>query len=86
MKNQKIKMLLHLLAAICLSFVLIYLFVFLGGWKLLESGNPILIELAAAIIMGFVFWALFEVTKSYEAKLKELERRIEALEEETEIP
>lgn len=80
MKNRKMMMLLHLFISVCVSFGLIYLFVFFGGWKLLESGDPILMEIAAALIIGFVFWIMFEVTKSYEAKLKELERRIEVLE------
>lgn len=80
MKNQKVKMLIHFFASVCISFVLIYLFVFFGGWRLLESGDPILLEIVAAIAMGFVFWVMYEITKGYEAKLTELERRIEVLE------
>ena len=80
MKNRKMMMILHFFISVCVSFCLIYLFVFFGGWKLLGSGDPILMEIAAALIIGFVFWIMFEVTKSYEVKLKELERRIEVLE------
>ncbi len=84
MKNNVIKMILHLLVSVCVSFVLIYLFVFFGGWKLLGSNDPILLEVAAALVLGVVFWVMYEITKSYEAKLRELERRIEALEGKTE--
>ncbi len=80
MKKQKFKMLIHLLISIVSSFVAIYLFVFFGGWKLLESNDPIQIEIVAAIAMGFIFWFIYEITREYEAKLAELERRIETLE------
>lgn len=79
MKN-KMKMILHLLVSVCVSFVLIYLFVFCGGWKLLGSGDPIMMEIAAALVLGVVFWIFFEITKSYETKIKALEQRIEVLE------
>lgn len=80
MKNQKWKMALHLLVSVCICFVLIYLFVFFGGWKLLEAKDPILLELVAAIGMGFILWIFYEVTRGYEAKLAELEKRISELE------
>ena len=84
MKNQKVKMVFHFFVSVCISFVLIYIFVFFGGWKLLESGDPILLEIVAAIAMGLIFWVMYEITKGYEAKLAELERRIEALEDKKE--
>lgn len=74
------KMLFHLFASVVISFVLIYLFVFFGGWKLLESGDPILLEIVAAVAMGFIFWVMFEIATSLEAKVAELEQRIAALE------
>lgn len=80
MKNQKVKMVFHFFVSVCINFGLIYIFVFFGGWKLLESGNPILLEIVAAIAMGFIFWVMYEITKGYEVKLAELERRIESLE------
>lgn len=80
MNKKKLKMLLHWLVSTLICFVLIYLFVFFGGWKLVESGDPILLELAAAIAMGFIFWIVYEVTRGMEEKMKELEKRIAELE------
>ena len=80
MKNNKVKMLLHWLVSTVISYVVIYIFVFFGGWKLFESGDPILLEIAAAIAMGFIFWVIYEITKGQETKIKELEERIAALE------
>ncbi len=73
-------MLFHLLISIVLSFLFIYLAVFFGGWKLIESRDPILLEIAVSIIVGFIFWIIFELSKFYEMKLKELEERIRKLE------
>ncbi len=80
MKNQKMKMILHWLICTIISFVFIYILVFVGGWKLIESGDPILLEIAISILVGFIVWIIFEFSKHYESKLKELETRIEELE------
>ena len=77
---KKHKMLLHWLISTFICFILIYLFVFFGGWKLAESGDPILLEVLAAIAMGFIFWIMFEITSAQQAKIQELEQRITALE------
>lgn len=45
-----------------------------------ESGDPILLELAAAIAIGFIFWIIYEIVKAQDTKIKELEDRISALE------
>ena len=80
MKNQKIKMYLHLFVSVVMSFIVIYIVVFFGGWKLFESGDPILMELAAAIVIGFIFWFIFEVSQFTNSKIDELEKRISELE------
>lgn len=83
MKSGKIKMLLHLLICIFISFVCIYLFVFVGGWRLFEAGNPILLE-AAAIGVGFIIWIIYEFSLYTDSRIKELEKRILELEKNNE--
>lgn len=80
MKKTFLKYLLHLLICVVFSFVCIYMLVFAGGWKLIESGDPILIEIAVSIVVGIVIWMFFEITRLMEAKIKSLEKRIEELE------
>ena len=48
--KSKLKLLLLWLAVFAACFVIIYLIVFFGGAKLFESGDPILIELGAALV------------------------------------
>ncbi len=83
MKN-KLKLVLHWLLCVVISFALIYLFVFVGGWKLFESGDVILIEIGVAIIVGTVLYLFCEVNdkieKDYSSKITELEKRIVELE------
>lgn len=79
MKN-KIKDVSVLIMCIIISFIFIYLFVFAGGWKLVESGDPILLEFAASIVVGFMIFIIFKITKYYDTKIKKLEKRIEELE------
>lgn len=77
---KKLKMLLHWLVCTVVSFLCIYLFIFAGGWRLVESGDVILIEIAVSIIIGFVIWIIFELTRFYDLKIETLEKRIEELE------
>lgn len=79
---KKLKMLLHWLVCTVVSFLCIYLFIFAGGWRLVESGDVILIEIAVSIIIGFVIWIIFELTRFYDLKIETLEKRIEELENE----
>ena len=88
MKKQKIQMILRMLICIVISFVFIYLMVFFGGWKLIESGNPIFIEIAVSIIVGILLDIIVELSKHFEAKfdnmtaqIQELETRVEKLSE-----
>ena len=79
MKN-KIKIFLRWIAMFLLCFVMIYLFVFLGGWKLFESGDPVLIEVGIAFIMSFFMFIINEVVTGLEKRVKLLEERISKLE------
>ena len=78
--KQKLKLYLRWFLSILFSFVCIYLFIFFGGWKLVESGDPIRIELAVAIIVGTILWVMNEVAKAQDKKIKDLEQRITELE------
>ena len=60
--------------------MLIYLFVLVGGWKLFESGNPLLIEIGVALILSIFVFAFSETSNNLENKIKDLERRINELE------
>ena len=76
----KLKTLLRWAGTFVLCFVVIYLAVFLGGWRLLESGDPILIEILAALILSFFLFAVNEVITNLEKRVTALEKRIHELE------
>ena len=78
--KQKLKLYLRWFISILFSFVCIYLFIFVGGWKLLESGDPIRMELAAAIVVGTILFIVNEVTTAQDKKIKDLEQRLTELE------
>ena len=78
--KDKIKLLLRWAGTFVLCLIVIYLFVFFGGWKLFERGNPILIEVGIAFVLSFFVFGINEVIRSVEKKLKTLEERINELE------
>lgn len=80
MKDKKLKAVLHFLICFVISFICIYLIIFAGGWRLFEGGDPILLEIAAAFVIGFVIWLIYEWSVLFECRIKELEKRIEELE------
>lgn len=80
--KKKAKMLLRWLGVFLLCFLTIYLIVFMGGWKLFESGDPILIELGVAFILSFFVFIFTEVVTCLEKRVKSLEERINELEKE----
>lgn len=84
MKKQNFKMILRMLICIVISFIFIYLMVFLGGWKLIESGDPILIEIAVSVIVGILVWIIYEFSKYCEKKFDDLHKRIQELEKHVE--
>lgn len=79
MKN-KIKLLLKWAGMFVLCFIIIYLIVFFGGWKLFESGDPILIEIGIAVILSFFVLVFNEVVTGLEKRVKSLEERLNELE------
>ena len=79
MKN-KLKMLLRWAFWFLICFVVIYLFVFFGGWKLFKSRNPILIEVGIAIPLSVFVFAGNEAAIELEKRVKALEERLNKLE------
>ena len=79
--KKKAKMLLRWLGVFLLCFLTIYLIVFFGGWKLFNSGDPILMEIGAAFILSILFFAINEVLTMHEKKIKDLEEHIKNLED-----
>ena len=79
MKN-KLKMFLRWAFWFLICFVVIYLFVFFGGWKLFKSRNPILIEVGIAIPLSVFVFAGNEAAIGLEKRVKALEERLNKLE------
>lgn len=79
MKN-KLKMFLRWAFWFLICFVVIYLFVFFGGWKLFKSRNPILIEVGIAIPLSVFVFAGNEAAIELEKRVKALEERLNKLE------
>jgi len=73
-----------MLLCIVISFVVIYLLVFFGGWKLLESGDPILVEIAISIPVGILLGVIVELSRYCESKLNKMASQIEELEKQIE--
>lgn len=80
MKN-KIKLLLRWAGIFILCFIVIYLIVFFGGWKLFNSGDPILIEIGVALVLSIFVFAINEVVTNLEKRVKSLEERLKELED-----
>ena len=79
--KKKAKMLLRWLGVFLLCFLTIYLIVLFGGWKLFESGDPILMEIGAALVLSIFFFAINEVLTTHEKKIKDLQEHIKKLED-----
>ena len=78
--NSKLKFFLRYLAVFAACFVIIYLFVFFGGAKLFESGDPILIELGAALILSVFVSVILHAMEAQSKRIDALEARIQTLE------
>ena len=78
--KDKIKLLLRWVGRFLFCFIVIYLYVFCGGWKLFESGDPILIEVGVAFVLSFFVFVINEVVMGLEKRVKTLEERINELE------
>ncbi len=62
-------------------FAVIYLIVLFGGWKLFESGDPIMLEIGLALILSVFVTIINEVVTGLEKRIKCLEEKIEKLEQ-----
>lgn len=78
--KDKVKLILKWAGTFFLCFVVIYLFVFFGGWKFFESGDPILIEIGVALVLSIFIFAFAQVITALENRVKGLEERIKELE------
>ena len=78
--KSKLKFFLRYLAVFAVCFAIIYLFVFFGGAKLFESGDPILIELGAALILSLFVTVLLSVCEAQSKRIDALEARVRTLE------
>ena len=74
------KPILFWLAVFAVCFVIIYLFVFFGGAKLFESGDPILIELGVAWILSLFLSVLLWAYEAQSKRIDALEARVKTLE------
>ena len=83
--KDKFKLLLKWAGIFALCFVVIYLFVFCGGWKLFESGDPILIEIGVAFVLSFFVFIFSEIVIGLEKRVKSLEERVNELEANSKI-
>ena len=79
--KSKLKLILLWLAAFAACFVIIYLIVFFGGAKLLESGDPILIELGCALILSVFLSVILYAMEAQSKRIDALEKRVRKLEE-----
>ena len=81
---SKLKYILVWALCIVVCFIIIFLYISWFGWELFESGDPIKIELGVAVILGSLFFVIidtiYELEKQHEEKIKNLEKRIEKLE------
>ena len=78
--KEKFKIFLKWAVVFLLCFLLIYLFVFFGGWQLFESGDPILIEIGVALVLSFFVFVFGEIVTSLEKRVKSLEERLNEFE------
>ncbi len=77
--KEKIKLLLKWAGIFVLCFIVIYLLVFFGGWKLFESGDPVLIEVGIALVLSFFVFVFNEIVTGLEKRVKALEERLKEL-------
>ena len=79
MKN-KLKTLLKFAIIFVVCFIVIYLVIFSGGWRLFESGDPILIEIGVALVLSFFVFVFGEIVTGLEKRMKSLEERLNEFE------
>lgn len=60
-------------------FIVVYSIVFVGGWKLFESNDIILIEIGASLILSVFVFVILEVMQMLYKRIEKLEKQIEEL-------
>ena len=78
--NNKFKSFLRWAGTFVICFLVIYLAVFFGGWKLFSSGDPILIEIGVALVLSIFVFVINEVITALDKRVKALEERLNELE------
>ncbi len=62
------------------TFALIYLLVFVGGWKLFESQDPILMEIGISVLAAIILYVMDYLYSNCNDRIEKLEKRIDELE------
>lgn len=78
--NNKFKSFLRWAGTFVICFLVIYLTVFFGGWKLFNSGDPILIEIGVALVLSIFVFVINEIITALDKRVKALEERLNDLE------
>ena len=78
--NNKFKSFLRWAGTFVICFLVIYLTVFFGGWKLFNSGDPILIEIGVALVLSIFVFVINEIITALDKRVKALEARLNELE------
>ena len=78
--KRKVKLFLRWAAAFILCFLVIYLIVFFGGYQLFASGDPVLMELGAALVLSIFLFAIDKTVTKLKKRVKSLEERLSKLE------
>lgn len=78
--KEKLAILLHWVIAFIITFLCIYLFVFIGGWRFFESNDAIMIEIGSSIIVSVIVLIFYEAIVYQKTRIDELENRVEKLE------
>ena len=78
--NNKFKSFLRWAGTFVICFIVIYLTVFFGGWKLFNSGDPILIEIGVALVLSIFVFVINEIITALDKRVKALEARLNELE------
>ncbi|MBR3691859.1 MAG: hypothetical protein IKL89_04065 [Clostridia bacterium] len=82
MKN-KLKLLFRWALTFLLCLAVIYAFVFFGGWQLFQSGDPLLMEVGAALVLSIFVFVANEAVTGLTQRIKALEERMAELEKKT---
>lgn len=77
--KEKILIFLRWICSFIGCFIVVYSIVFVGGWKLFESNDIILIEIGASLILSVFVFVILEVMQMLYKRIEKLEKQIEEL-------